>query len=106
MTIQWFPGHMSKALRLVEERLKFVDIVFELLYARVPYSSSNPKVGKIVSNKPRLIILNKANMADRRGGRRVGSREEVPRPGTLCPVRQGHDHRQRNKARSFQESGS
>ncbi len=66
MTIQWFPGHMSKALRQVEEKLKYVDIVLELRDCRIPYSSSNPKIESIIKNKPRLIILNKGNMADRR----------------------------------------
>jgi len=66
MTIQWFPGHMSKALRQVEETLKFVDIVLELRDCRIPMSSSNPKIETIIKNKPRLILLTKANMADRR----------------------------------------
>ncbi len=66
MTIQWFPGHMSKALRQVEENLKFVDIVLELRDCRIPYASSNPKVDTIIKKKPRLILLNKANMADKK----------------------------------------
>lgn len=64
MTIQWFPGHMAKALRLIQERLKYVDIVFELRDARIPYSSSNPEVDRIIQNKYRLILLNKAGKAD------------------------------------------
>lgn len=64
MTIQWYPGHMAKALRLVSERLKNVDLVLEIRDARIPYSSSNPKVAELCKNKPRMIILNKANMAD------------------------------------------
>ncbi|MDF2699525.1 MAG: ribosome biosis GTPase YlqF [Haloplasmataceae bacterium] len=66
MTVQWFPGHMAKALRQVDEKLKFVDIVLELRDCRIPYSSSNPKVDTIINKKPRLIILNKADMADPR----------------------------------------
>lgn len=66
MTIQWFPGHMSKALRQVEEKLKYVDIVLELRDARIPFASSNPKIETIIKKKPRLILLNKANMADRK----------------------------------------
>ncbi len=62
--IQWYPGHMSKALRQVEESLKYVDIVLELRDARVPYSSKNPKIETIINRKPRLILLNKAKMAD------------------------------------------
>jgi ribosome biogenesis GTPase A len=57
---------MSKALRLVSEKLKYVDIVLELRDARIPYASSNPKIDEIIKKKPRLILLNKANMADRR----------------------------------------
>jgi len=57
---------MSKALRQVEETLKFVDIVLELRDCRIPMSSSNPKIETIIKNKPRLILLTKANMADRR----------------------------------------
>lgn len=64
MTIQWFPGHMSKALRQVEEKLKYVDIVLELRDARIPYSSSNPKISKIIKKKPRLILLTKADLAE------------------------------------------
>lgn len=64
MQIQWFPGHMAKAIRLVKERLKYVDIVFELRDARIPYSSSNPEVDGIIQQKPRLILLNKAGKAD------------------------------------------
>ncbi|HEY8364549.1 MAG TPA: ribosome biogenesis GTPase YlqF, partial [Haloplasmataceae bacterium] len=64
MTIQWFPGHMSKALRQVQEHIKYVDIILELRDARIPYSSSNPKIDEIIKNKKRLILLNKANMAE------------------------------------------
>ncbi|NLG82223.1 MAG: ribosome biogenesis GTPase YlqF [Bacilli bacterium] len=64
MQIQWFPGHMTKTLRQVQEKLRYVDIVFELRDARIPYSSSNPKIDTICKNKPRLILLNKAKMAD------------------------------------------
>lgn len=66
MVIQWFPGHMSKALRQVEEKLKYVDIILELRDCRIPNSSKNPKIESIIKNKPRLILLNKANMADRK----------------------------------------
>ncbi len=65
MTIQWFPGHMAKARRQVEEKLKLVDIVFELLDARIPFSSRNPMIDEIIGAKPRLILLNKEDMADR-----------------------------------------
>ena len=64
MTIQWFPGHMAKARREVTEKLKLVDIIFELVDARIPNSSSNPMLLEIIQQKPRLILLNKADMAD------------------------------------------
>ncbi|BDG48069.1 MULTISPECIES: ribosome biogenesis GTPase YlqF [Parageobacillus] len=64
MTIQWFPGHMAKAKREVQEKLKLIDIVFELLDARIPVSSRNPMINEILGNKPRIVLLNKADMAD------------------------------------------
>ncbi|CAM5186952.1 Ribosome biogenesis GTPase A OS=Ureibacillus acetophenoni OX=614649 GN=SAMN05877842_101452 PE=3 SV=1 [Ureibacillus acetophenoni] len=64
MTIQWFPGHMAKARREVQENLKLVDIVFELIDARLPLSSRNPMIDEVIHQKPRLLILNKADMAD------------------------------------------
>ena len=63
-TIQWFPGHMSKARRQVQENLKFVDFVTVLVDARLPLSSQNPMLTKIVGDKPKLMILNKADLAD------------------------------------------
>ncbi|MGD9910515.1 MAG: ribosome biogenesis GTPase YlqF [Candidatus Izemoplasmatales bacterium] len=62
--IQWFPGHMAKARRQVEEKLQMVDIVYELLDARIPYSSENPMMAEIIKDKPRLLILNKTDLAD------------------------------------------
>ena len=62
--IQWYPGHMAKAKREIEEKLKFVDIVFELVDARVPVSSRNPMINEILKNKPRLILLTKSTMSD------------------------------------------
>ena len=62
--IQWFPGHMAKTRRLISENLKNVDVVIEIIDARIPYSSRNPEITKLIENKPSLIILNKANLAD------------------------------------------
>lgn len=62
--IQWFPGHMSKARRQVQENLKHVDFVTILVDARLPLSSQNPMLTKIVGDKPKLMILNKADLAD------------------------------------------
>ncbi len=64
MTIQWFPGHMTRARRQIEAKLKLIDMVVELLDARLPLSSRNPMIDEILQNKPRLIILNKADLAD------------------------------------------
>lgn len=63
-TIQWFPGHMSKARRQVQENLKFIDFVTILVDARLPLSSQNPMLNKIVGDKPKLMILNKVDLAD------------------------------------------
>lgn len=63
-TIQWFPGHMSKARRQVQENLRFVDFVTILVDARLPLSSQNPMLTKIVGEKPKLLVLNKADLAD------------------------------------------
>lgn len=62
--IQWFPGHMAKAKKEIEEKLKLVDIVFELVDARVPFSSKNPLIGSLLQNKPKLMLLTKSDMAD------------------------------------------
>jgi ribosome biogenesis GTPase A len=64
MTIQWFPGHMTRARRQIEEKLKLIDVAIELLDARLPISSRNPMVGEILGSKPRLVLLNKADLAD------------------------------------------
>lgn len=66
MLIQWFPGHMTKTKRMIEEHLKAVDVVAELLDARIPVSSANSMVEELVSGKPRIIILNKADLANPR----------------------------------------
>lgn len=63
-SLQWYPGHMRKAERLVKENLKLVDVVLELLDARIPLSSANPVLREIVGEKPRLIVLNKVDLAD------------------------------------------
>ncbi len=62
--IQWFPGHMAKTRRLISENLKHVDLVIELLDARIPYSSRNPEIKKLIGDKPTLMLLNKASLAD------------------------------------------
>lgn len=64
ININWFPGHMAKAQRMIKEHLKLVDVVIELLDARIPYSSANPSIKDIIADKPRIIALNKADLAD------------------------------------------
>ena len=64
MQIQWYPGHMTKTRRLIEENIKLVDIVIELLDARAPYSTKNPDIDKLAKGKMRLIVLNKSDLAD------------------------------------------
>lgn len=63
-TIQWFPGHMTKTFRVMEKEIKNIDVVIILLDARIPYSSQNPEVEKLIKNKPRIYILNKRDLAD------------------------------------------
>jgi len=64
MAIQWFPGHMTRAKRQIQEKLKLIDIAIELLDARVPISSRNPMIDDVLQGKPRLIILNKSDLSD------------------------------------------
>ena len=64
MNINWYPGHMKKTKKLLKEQLKLVDIVYELLDARIPFSSKNPDLDQIIGNKPKIIILNKIDLAD------------------------------------------
>ena len=62
--INWDPGHMKKTEGLIKENLKLVDIVIELVDARIPLASKNPLIDELVNNKPRLIVFNKSDMAD------------------------------------------
>lgn len=64
-TLQWYPGHMAKTRRLIEDNLKMIDVVVEILDARVPYSGRNPNFDDILKNKPRLLVMNKADLADK-----------------------------------------
>lgn len=66
MSIQWFPGHMAKARREMEEKLNLIDIVIELVDARVPISSQNPMLHEIIKDKPKLVVLMKKDLADER----------------------------------------
>ncbi len=64
MNIQWFPGHMAKTRRMLSENIKMIDVVIELLDARVPLSSRNPEIDTLLGTKPRVVLLNKADLAD------------------------------------------
>lgn len=64
MNIQWYPGHMTKAKRMMEENIKLIDLVIELLDARIPVSSKNPDIDSLAKGKARLVILNKSDLSD------------------------------------------
>ena len=64
MNYQWYPGHMTKAKRMMQENSKLIDLMIELVDARIPTSSRNPDIDEIGKNKSRLIILNKSDLAD------------------------------------------
>lgn len=66
MNYQWYPGHMTKARRMMQENIKLIDLVIELVDARVPMSSRNPDIDELAKNKARVILLNKADLADAR----------------------------------------
>ena len=64
MNIQWYPGHMTKTRRMIAENLKYVDVVAEVIDARIPIASRNPDIDDLVGSKPRVVILNRADQAD------------------------------------------
>lgn len=64
MLIQWYPGHMTKAKRMMEENIKLVDVIIEIIDARVPLSSRNPELMKLAKGKPRMVVMNKIDLAD------------------------------------------
>ena len=64
MDYQWYPGHMTKAMRQMKEDIKLIDLVIELLDARIPISSRNPDIDNLGKNKARLVLLNKSDLAD------------------------------------------
>ena len=87
--IQWFPGHMTKTKRQIQASLKLVDAVAEIVDARIPISSRNPDLDKLIQNKPRVILLNKCDMANQiRPPQKCGSiitrnRERLPSRSTV-----------------------
>lgn len=81
MNINWYPGHMKKTKESIQNNLKMVDVVFELIDARIPYSSQNPVIESIVGDKPRVIILNKSDLADTRSNKiwqEYFSKKDIP----------------------------
>ena len=81
MNFQWYPGHMTKAKRMMQENIKLIDLVIELVDARVPMSSRNPDIDELGKNKARLILLNKADLADEK------QTEETDADGNTVTVR-------------------
>jgi len=65
MHFQWYPGHMTKAKRMMQENIKLIDVVIELVDARIPLSSKNPDIDQLAQNKSRVILLNKNDLAHR-----------------------------------------
>ena len=80
--IHWFPGHMNKALHEVEEKIKLVDVVIELLDARVPLASRNPDIDRLGQGKARLVLLNKSDLASAEENRRWA--EAFREKGIVC----------------------
>lgn len=81
MNIQWYPGHMTKTRRMIEEDVKLVDAMCEILDARIPIASRNPDIDAICGNKPRMIVLNRIDMADpalTKNGQSTSGRRAMP----------------------------
>ena len=81
MHFQWYPGHMTKAKRMMQENIKLIDLVIELVDARVPISSRNPDIDELGKNKARLILLNKSDLAEDNGtmpGRNISAKKGFP----------------------------
>lgn len=88
--INWYPGHMSKTLKQIEEDLKFVDIVIEILDARIPKSSQNPQIKKILGDKKKIVILNKSDLADNKENKKwINSFLEKNITAILCNSNSG-----------------
>ena len=64
MNYQWYPGHMTKAKRMMQENIKLIDLIIELVDARIPLSSRNPDIDEMGKNKSRIVLLNKSDLAD------------------------------------------
>ena len=64
MQFQWYPGHMTKAKRAMQEDIKLIDVIIELVDSRVPYSSKNPDIDQLANGKSRILLMNKYDLAD------------------------------------------
>ena len=98
MNYQWYPGHMTKAKRMMEENIKLIDIVIEVLDARIPFSSRNPDIDTLGKNKSRLILLNKSDLADEKVNKLW--KEWFEEQG--CKIRHGNPSDQCNRKGSLQ----
>ncbi len=87
--IQWYPGHMAKARRMMQENITLVDLVIEILDARCPMSTRNPDIGELAKNKSRLVLLNKADLADI--NKNEGWKERFTKEGAICDVINARD---------------
>jgi len=88
--INWYPGHMKKAMDQIEQDVKLVDIIIEILDARIPISSQNPEVQKIIKNKNRIIILNKADLSEEKENKKwVEYFAKKGIPSILCDSNKG-----------------
>ena len=87
MNYQWYPGHMTKAKRMMEENIKLIDLVIEIVDARIPISSRNPDIDSLAVNKARIILLNKSDLADDKKGTAFqfnGLNEQVKPSEDVC----------------------
>ena len=90
MNIQWYPGHMTKTRRMIAENLKFVDVVAEVIDARIPIASRNPDIDELVGEKPRVVILNRADQADPAASKAWGAYYRAQGMSVLeCDARSG-----------------
>lgn len=88
--IQWFPGHMAKTKRLIRENVSSVDLIIEILDARIPYSSKNPEIDSLVAQKPVITLLNKASLADPAVSRAWKAHyEKLGRNAVICDCQNG-----------------
>ena len=89
-SINWYPGHMAKTMRQIEEDLKLVDIVIEILDARIPISSQNPEVQKLIKNKNKIIILNKSDLSNQKENQKwINYFAQKQIPAILCNSNNG-----------------